>query len=126
MKPACTYWWASKRRYVNRTDSGAYGGFYTQDEAQNDPVCSLKTHYRYPRNRNARTFGGGVGCLYATVMLGHSLQEQRILPGKRSYIYFPRKCINGGNGRFPSEYIHIGGDEANKKPWKTCPNCKKE
>lgn len=24
---------------------------------------------------------------------------------------------------FPSEYIHIGGDEANKSHWKTCPKC---
>jgi len=24
---------------------------------------------------------------------------------------------------FPSQYIHIGGDEASKKSWKTCPRC---
>ena len=24
---------------------------------------------------------------------------------------------------FPSEYIHIGGDEANKEHWKKCPKC---
>ena len=26
---------------------------------------------------------------------------------------------------FPSEYIHIGGDEAGKSAWKTCPKCQK-
>lgn len=26
---------------------------------------------------------------------------------------------------FPSEYIHIGGDEAPKKRWKACPDCQK-
>ena len=26
---------------------------------------------------------------------------------------------------FPSEYIHIGGDEASKSSWKTCPRCQK-
>ena len=26
---------------------------------------------------------------------------------------------------FPSEYIHIGGDEAGKSAWKTCPLCQK-
>lgn len=26
---------------------------------------------------------------------------------------------------FPSEYIHIGGDEAPKKRWKSCPKCQK-
>lgn len=26
---------------------------------------------------------------------------------------------------FPSRYIHIGGDEANIKPWKKCPKCQK-
>ena len=26
---------------------------------------------------------------------------------------------------FPSEYIHIGGDEAAKSAWKTCPLCQK-
>ena len=24
---------------------------------------------------------------------------------------------------FPSKYIHIGGDEANKEAWKKCPKC---
>ncbi|GAL64297.1 beta-hexosaminidase [Algibacter lectus] len=26
---------------------------------------------------------------------------------------------------FPSKYIHIGGDEATKTNWKTCPHCQK-
>ena len=26
---------------------------------------------------------------------------------------------------FPSEYIHIGGDEAGKQAWKTCPDCQR-
>ena len=26
---------------------------------------------------------------------------------------------------FPSEYIHIGGDEAGKSAWKICPKCQK-
>ncbi|WP_430813534.1 beta-N-acetylhexosaminidase [Carboxylicivirga sp. RSCT41] len=26
---------------------------------------------------------------------------------------------------FPSDYIHIGGDEVNKKHWKECPDCQK-
>ena len=26
---------------------------------------------------------------------------------------------------FPSEYIHVGGDEAGKSAWKTCPKCQK-
>jgi hexosaminidase len=26
---------------------------------------------------------------------------------------------------FPSQYIHIGGDEATKDHWKTCPDCQK-
>ena len=26
---------------------------------------------------------------------------------------------------FPSEYIHIGGDEASKSSWKTCPRCQR-
>ncbi len=26
---------------------------------------------------------------------------------------------------FPSEYIHIGGDEVNKRNWENCPSCKK-
>lgn len=26
---------------------------------------------------------------------------------------------------FPSEYIHVGGDEANMESWKKCPLCQK-
>ena len=26
---------------------------------------------------------------------------------------------------FPGEYIHVGGDEATKTNWKTCPDCQR-
>lgn len=46
-------------------------------------------------------------------------------PGKEATFNFLENVLTGVMDVFPSEYIHIGGDEANKEPWKTCPNCQK-
>lgn len=61
-----------------------------------------------------------------------------VLPGMGGINYNTEYCV--GNEKtyeflnnildeviqlFPSQYIHLGGDEANKKAWETCPKCQK-
>lgn len=42
---------------------------------------------------------------------------------QRTGIYFYGGCAYRSYGAFPSKYIHIGGDEARKVAWATCPKC---
>lgn len=45
--------------------------------------------------------------------------------GKEEVFDFLFKLFDEVCEVFPDEYIHIGGDEAPKKYWKTCPHCQK-
>ncbi|MEG2573039.1 MAG: family 20 glycosylhydrolase [Bacteroides sp.] len=45
--------------------------------------------------------------------------------GKDTVFGFLQNVIDEVITLFPSRYIHIGGDEANKKYWRACPDCQK-
>ncbi len=44
--------------------------------------------------------------------------------GKEKTFEFLENVLTEVMELFPSEYIHIGGDEATKKGWTTCPKCR--
>lgn len=46
--------------------------------------------------------------------------------GKESTYEFVEKILAEVADLFPSEYIHIGGDEVNIQSWKDCPKCQSE
>jgi len=48
-----------------------------------------------------------------------------ICPGNESVFEMMDKILAEYAALFPSEYIHIGGDEVNKDFWKSCPKCQK-
>ena len=43
--------------------------------------------------------------------------------GNDSVFTFLEKVLTEVIELFPSKYIHIGGDEVDKGPWKVCPKC---
>ncbi len=45
--------------------------------------------------------------------------------GKEETFEFVEQVLTEVMALFPSEYIHIGGDECPKENWKRCPDCKK-
>jgi hexosaminidase len=125
----------TKREPQKEGEKATYGGYYTQDD--------IREIVAYARER------------YVTVipeieMPGHSREVFAAYPGlsctgKRLTVppgsYWPDEDIFcAGNEKtfrfiedvltevislFPSEYIHIGGDEADKSHWKKCPKCQK-
>ena len=46
-------------------------------------------------------------------------------PGKESTFEFLQGVLDEIIDLFPSEYIHIGGDECRKDEWEKCPHCQK-
>lgn len=49
--------------------------------------------------------------------------KRELCPGKESTYTFFENVLLEVFEVFPSKYIHIGGDEASKKSWATCPEC---
>jgi hexosaminidase len=51
------------------------------------------------------------------------MSENTYCPGKEITFAFTEKMLNEVMDLFPSEYMHIGGDECNKDKWKVCDHC---
>lgn len=117
-------WWNSARLYTNEGNAGAYGGYYTQDQA--------KQLVDYAAQR-------GITIIPEIEVPGHSEEVMAVLPqlscagkpymqgelclGNDSTFVFLENVLTEVMNIFPSAYIHIGGDEAAKDAWKKCPKC---
>ena len=49
--------------------------------------------------------------------------SRELCPGKEATFTLLEGILDEVMELFPSEYIHIGGDEAGKQDWRTCPDC---
>ena len=110
-----------------------YGGYYTQDEVRDIvqyaadryvtiipeiemPAHSVEVLAAYPQ---FSCTGGPF-----TVPPGSYWPNLDILcAGNDSVFTFIEDVLSEVIAMFPSQYIHIGGDEADKTNWKTCPKC---
>ncbi|MGN0201460.1 MAG: beta-N-acetylhexosaminidase [Candidatus Cryptobacteroides sp.] len=113
-------------------DGVDYGGFYTQDEAREIvayaaergitviPEIDLPGHMlsalaSYPE----------LGCTGGPyeVWTHWGVSDQVLCPGKEATFEFIEGVLEEIMDIFPSEYIHIGGDECPKTQWAVCPDC---
>ena len=117
-------WWASDRKYVAEGTPGAYGGYYTKEEA--------RELVRYAAERH-------VTVIPEIEMPGHSEEVLAVYPdlsctgipyttgefciGNEETFEFLENVLEEVIDIFPSEYIHVGGDEASKEHWEKCPKC---
>lgn len=124
-----------QRRTVSPEEKGTYGGFLTQKE--------LKEIIAYAQSKNIDIIPeiempAHVSCAIAAYPY-LSCSEKRIgvpsgsvwpitdiyCAGKETTFQFLENVLEEVIDIFPSKYIHIGGDEATKTNWKTCPYCQK-
>ena len=56
---------------------------------------------------------------------GPGVHEEILCAGKDETFEFIEKVLDEVIELFPSEYVHIGGDEAPKVNWKKCPDCQR-
>ena len=118
-------WWYGDRKYVQEGTEGAYGGYYTK--------AQLRELVEYARQRH-------IEVIPEIEMPGHSEEVLAAYPelsckgvpysqgefcvGNEDVFRFLETVLDEVMEVFPSEMIHIGGDEANKAHWKECPKCR--
>ena len=56
---------------------------------------------------------------------GPTVHNEIFCAGNDETFVFLQNVLDEISALFPSQYIHIGGDEAPKAHWKTCPKCQK-
>lgn len=114
-------------------DGKKYGSFYTQEEIK-EIVAYAKTRYvtiipeiEMPGHAQAAISAyPELGCTgdQIDVATKWGVFEDIFCP-KESTFEFLEDVLDEVLELFPSEYIHIGGDEAPKTSWKQCGNCQK-
>lgn len=115
-------------------DNVRYGGFYTQDEIRDVIEYAAKRHItiipeiEMPGHAKAALatypYLGCTGGPYE-VKQTWGIEEDVFCAGNDSVFTFLENVLDEVMTLFPSEYIHIGGDECPKVRWKTCPKCQK-
>lgn len=117
-------WWNNGRQYLKQGDANAYGGYYTQVEVKDLVAYAAKK---------------GITIIPEIEMPGHSEEVLAVYPqlacsgkaytqgefciGNPETFTFLKNVLDEVMELFPSTYIHMGGDEAEKKHWASCAKC---
>lgn len=112
--------------YCDAQTEGAYGGCYTQDDMREIVRYAADRHIIIIPEIEMPGHSGEV--LYAFPHLsctGEAKGQTDLCIGNEETYTFLENVLKEVMDIFPSEYIHIGGDEARRKAWETCPKCQK-
>ena len=122
-----------KRELQKEGEKATYGGFYTQDD--------VKEILEYARLRHVEVIpeiempGHSAEIFAAYPQFSCKGEKLTVLPGSYwpnidifcagndSTFIFLQNILDEVCALFPSKYVHIGGDEADKTRWKECPKC---
>lgn len=115
-------------------EAATYGGYYTQEQ--------IKDIIRYAAERNITIvpeieMPGHVASAIASYPYlsckqipqlpltggNYNNMSSNYCAGNDSVFVFLENVLKEVMALFPSAYIHIGGDEVDKGPWKACPKC---
>ncbi len=118
----------------DKYDGKRYGGFYTQEEVKEIVAYAQKRHVKIipeielpGHSRAALAAYPELGCTGGpyTVSRTWGVRKDIYCAGKEKTFEFLEDVLTEVMELFPSEYIHIGGDEAPKDRWKICDRCQK-
>ena len=119
-------WWAGDRHYAEEGDPEAYGGYYTKDEMRDLVSYARARHIEIIPEIEMPSHSEEVLAAYPELgCSGEAYKDSDFCVGNEEVFAFLETVLDEVMEVFPSEYIHIGGDEAGKQHWKTCPKCQK-
>lgn len=115
-------------------DSTEYSGYYTQEQAREIveyarqryitviPEVDMPGHMKA-----ALTAYPELGCTGGPYEVGHrwGIYLDVLCLGNEKVYQFCQDVLGELMDIFPSQYIHIGGDETPTKRWEACPKCQK-
>ncbi len=118
-------WWNDgDRSYARENDANAYGGYYTQNEVKEIIQYAADRHIRIIPEIEMPGHSEEVLAAYpALSCFGKNGKNGEFCAGKEETFEFIENVLQEVIDLFPSEYIHIGGDEASKTTWRKCPRC---
>ena len=119
-------WWYGDRKYVEEGSEGAYGGYLTKEEARelveyaSERYVTIIPEIEMPGHSDEVL--AAYPHLKCTTMPEH---QGDLCIGKEATFHMMQAILDEIIEIFPSEYIHIGGDEAGKSSWSECLDCQR-
>ncbi|MFK2039091.1 beta-N-acetylhexosaminidase [Bacteroides fragilis] len=117
---------------TKKFDGKPHSGFYTQDEAREivryaaDRFITVVPEIDLPGHTTAALASypelGCTGDPYK-VLCSFGVFPDVLCAGNDQTLQFTKDVLDEIMDIFPSEYIHIGGDECPKSRWEKCPKC---
>ena len=111
-------WNTTGQRY-----EGSYGGFLSQEDVREIVAYAAKHHMTVVPEIEMP--GHSRETVYAIPGVGCQETSDDLCPGKEATFQLLEDVLAEVMDLFPSEYIHIGGDEAGKRHWHDCPDCQR-
>ena len=119
-------WSNSGKKFVDEGSEGASGGYLTKAEARElveyaaDRYITIIPEIEMPGHSDE------VLAAYPELKCTHNPENQgELCIGKEATFEMMQAILDEVIEIFPSEYIHIGGDEASKENWKLCEDCQR-
>lgn len=119
-------WWVGGRTFCEQDDPRAVGGYYTQDDIREVVAYAAERHITIIPEIEMPGHSEEVLATYPELSCsGKPYVNADFCIGTEKTFEFLENVLLEVIDLFPSEYIHIGGDEASKSSWNTCPRCQK-
>ena len=118
-------WWDGRdRKYLPEGTPGAYGGYYTKEDIREIVKHAASKHINIIPEIEFPGHSEEVLMAYPELSCsGKPYQNGDFCIGNEKSFTFMEDVLAEVINLFPSEYIHVGGDEAGKSAWKKCPKC---
>ena len=124
--PTWKKWWNGGRKYLRYDEPGASGGYYTQDDIREILEYARQHYITVIPEIEMPSHSEEVLAAYPQLSCsGEPYKNSDFCIGNEETFTFLENVLTEVMELFPSEYIHVGGDEAGKSAWKTCPKCQK-
>lgn len=122
--PTWKQWWNNGRQYKEEGDKDAHGGYYTQEDIRELVAYARERFITIIPEIEMPAHSEEVLTAYPELSCTHEPYKQAdFCVGNEKTFEFLENVLLEVMELFPSEYIHIGGDEAGKASWPTCKLC---
>ena len=119
-------WWFGDRLYAEEGSESAFGGYYTQDDIREIVKYAQERYVTLIPEIEMPAHSEEVLTAYPELSCTHEPYKQAdFCIGNEKTYEFLENVLTEVMELFPSEYIHIGGDEVGKASWPHCPLCQK-
>ena len=124
--PTWKKWWNGGRKYLRYDEPGASGGYYTQNDIREIQEYARQHYITVIPEIEMPSHSEEVLAAYPQLSCsGEPYKNSDFCVGNEETFTFLENVLTEVMELFPSKYIHVGGDEAGKSAWKTCPKCQK-